>query len=120
MIHPVPIGNEIINIGATCVTSTDEIKEDLLAFINDEKSKGTIYIAFGSNVQWGYAPTRVLDAFLYAIEQLKEYRIIWGYKGPKLNVSDHVKIIAWAPQIAILNHPKTKLFVSHGGLKRYD
>uniref|UniRef100_A0A914XNX7 glucuronosyltransferase n=1 Tax=Plectus sambesii TaxID=2011161 RepID=A0A914XNX7_9BILA len=117
MNHPVPTGNEIINIGATCSVSNDKMTQELLSFVNDEKSRGTIYIAFGSNVQWDYAPEHVLDAFLTTIEALKEYRIIWSYKGPQLKVSNHVKILAWAPQIAILNHPKTKLFISHGGLK---
>uniref|UniRef100_A0A914YC36 UDP-glucuronosyltransferase n=1 Tax=Panagrolaimus superbus TaxID=310955 RepID=A0A914YC36_9BILA len=36
---------------------------------------------------------------------------------PKLN--DNVKIVHWAPQNAILAHPKTKLFMTHGGLKSF-
>lgn len=31
-------------------------------------------------------------------------------------VSDHVRIVQWAPQTAILMHPSTIVFVSHGGL----
>lgn len=35
---------------------------------------------------------------------------MFSYKNP------HARIIKWSPQTAVLHHPSTKLFVSHGGL----
>lgn len=29
----------------------------------------------------------------------------------------HVRVLDWAPQVDILSHNKTKVFISHGGLK---
>jgi glucuronosyltransferase len=78
---------------------------------------GTVYIAFGTTVFWEYAPYRVLDAFFNAIENLKEYRVIFSYNGSPVNVSSHVRLLKWAPQFDILSHPKTKVYVTHGGLK---
>ena len=36
----------------------------------------------------------------------------------RFQVKPHVRLIRWIPQNELLNHPKTVLFVSHGGLKR--
>lgn len=33
-----------------------------------------------------------------------------------VSVSNNVKILAWMPQNDILGHPKTRLFIGHGGL----
>lgn len=34
-----------------------------------------------------------------------------------IKMKENVRILEWAPQIEILNHNKTKVFISHGGLK---
>lgn len=34
-----------------------------------------------------------------------------------IKMSKHVRVLDWAPQVDILFHNKTKLFISHGGLK---
>jgi len=54
------------------------------------------------------------------LNRLSQYRIIWQYKnenatGPKL--SQHIKPMTWLPQPALLGHPKTRLFVTHAGVK---
>ena len=35
------------------------------------------------------------------------------------DLPSHVKIVKWAPQYEILQHPSTKLMLSHCGLKRF-
>lgn len=87
--------------------------------MNDPKSNGTIYIAFGTNVLWEHAPEPVLDAFFGAVNELDEYKVIFSFNGKPRPVKKHVMLTKWAPQVEILTHPTMKVFISHGGLKRY-
>ena len=107
-----------MSIGAHCKTAKP-LKDEFERFVADPKSKGTIIIAFGTICKWEFAPKRIVDAFVDGLNQLSEYRIIWGYKGPKMErLKDHVMVNPWIPQESILQDNRTKLFVSHGGLKR--
>uniref|UniRef100_A0AC35GS19 UDP-glucuronosyltransferase n=1 Tax=Panagrolaimus sp. PS1159 TaxID=55785 RepID=A0AC35GS19_9BILA len=119
---PLPVGSDLTIIGSNCVSASgaldSAIPEEIENFINDPKSNGTIYIAFGTFAKWDFAPKKIIEAYLEAFKELKEYRIIFAYNGKKeLNVGSNVKIVSWAPQMAILTHSKTKAFVTHGGLK---
>jgi glucuronosyltransferase len=129
-----PVGNDLLDIGAHCSKKDKPLSEDLKAFVEDPKSKGrefeeqfipsflgTIYIAFGTYANWTAAPDRVLKAFGYTFARLSDYRIIFSFNGDpqRLPRLEHVKLIEWAPQTTILSHPKTVLFFSHGGLKRW-
>lgn len=111
-------GSDIYSIGSVCLKSKPLTKE-IENFVSDPLSKGTIYIAFGTNVDWDFAQNFLLNAFFDSFDEFKDYRIIFSFNGQKLRkVGSHVKIVKWAPQFDILNHNKTRLFISHGGLKR--
>ncbi|KAI6234940.1 UDP-glucuronosyltransferase [Aphelenchoides fujianensis] len=115
---PVAEGTDLVNTGAYCKSSevlTGELKE----FVEDPKSNGTIYIAFGTYADWRYAPDHVLNAFANGLQRFSDYRVIMSFNGDRSKMPDlpFIKIVKWAPQTAILNHPKTKVFISHGGLK---
>jgi UDP:flavonoid glycosyltransferase YjiC (YdhE family) len=119
-LYPEPIGSNMIYTGSIC-SDAKPLPPDLLQFVSDPNSKGTIYAALGSYVHWDYAPKHVLKAFVDAVNELSEYRIIWGFQGTHpTNIGKHVKMFDWAPQNDILHHEKTVLFISHGGLKRYQ
>lgn len=115
--HPSPHGHDLIYVGEHCQKSK-QLGPELKAFVDDPPSKGTIYIAFGSIVNWAAAPSEVVSAFFEVINSFNEYRFIFSYGGPEVSVvKPHVKILRWAPQNDILNHKKTVLFFTHGGLK---
>lgn len=68
------------------------------------------------------APRFVIDALFDAFDELTDYRIVFTFRGAKLSwreLKNHIKLVDWSPQFDILAHPKTKLFISHGGLKRF-
>uniref|UniRef100_A0A914YQD1 UDP-glucuronosyltransferase n=1 Tax=Panagrolaimus superbus TaxID=310955 RepID=A0A914YQD1_9BILA len=117
-----PIGDDFRSVGEHC-KETPSMPKDLLNFVEDPTSEGTIYIAFGTIVNFNTCPHFVFEAFFNAMNQFPTYRIIMSTRNltmrtlPKLN--DNVKIVHWAPQNAILAHPKTKLFMTHGGLKSF-
>lgn len=103
--------------GSYCEES-GELATDFLEFVADPRSNGTIVLAFGTVLNWQKAPKEKLDAFVDAMNSLKQYRIIWAYNGPKKNVAKHIFMTKWIPQRELLSHPKTVLFITHGGLKR--
>lgn len=72
-------------------------------------------------VTYDLAPKYVLNALLGAFKELTDYRILFIFHEKTKHipiVSNNIKLIKWAPQFEILMHNKTKLFISHGGLKR--
>uniref|UniRef100_A0A7E4WE84 UDP-glucuronosyltransferase n=1 Tax=Panagrellus redivivus TaxID=6233 RepID=A0A7E4WE84_PANRE len=118
----VPHAEDFRSVGSHCKVP-ESLTGDLKDFVEDKSSKGTIYIAFGSLVNFDYCPEHIFNAIFGAIDRFHEYRVIMAMKTlkkrhlPKFN--DHVKILNWAPQHAILTHPKTIAFLSHGGLKSF-
>ncbi|KAK0402615.1 hypothetical protein QR680_016431 [Steinernema hermaphroditum] len=116
---PLPESNDLRLIGSHCGT-VKPLPSTYLDFISDPSSKGTIYVAFGSTIDLTYAPDFIWNAFEEALDELQEYRIVFAYGGIKrLNVGSHVMVTKWAPQLDILDHEKTHLFISHGGLKSF-
>lgn len=110
---------QLFSYGAYCQESND-LSGELLEFVSHPASKGTILLAFGTILDWRRAPPEKRNAFFEALNQLHEYRIIWSYNGPTKNHGKHLKIMNWVPQAEILNDYRTKLFITHGGLKRCD
>ncbi|KAI1718939.1 UDP-glucoronosyl and UDP-glucosyl transferase domain-containing protein [Ditylenchus destructor] len=113
-----PEGNEMKNVGAHC-KKPKPLTGDLKEFVEDPKSKGTIFIAFGTYADWEYAPKHIEQAFVGALNRLSDYRIIWANNAEKTlsDIRPHIRLVKWAPQLDLLSHPNTKAFLTHGGLK---
>lgn len=76
-------------------------------------------MAFGSIVDWRTAPRRIVRSIFGALNELEDYRVIVSTKAPPegVDLGPHVLLTKWAPQIALLGDARTRLFISHGGLK---
>ncbi|VDK56899.1 unnamed protein product [Anisakis simplex] len=114
---PTAISNSIVFTTPPCDVP-QPLSNEIKQFVDDPRSKGTIYMAFGSLVNWATAPDNVIQSFIDAFNSLHDYRIIWtsGEKLP-LQLRTHIKTLSWAPQAALLHHNRTKLFITHAGLK---
>uniref|UniRef100_A0A914CJQ0 glucuronosyltransferase n=1 Tax=Acrobeloides nanus TaxID=290746 RepID=A0A914CJQ0_9BILA len=116
IIYPMPEGSDRKTIGRHC-DQAKKLEGEFLKFVEDPNSKGTIYIAFGSLILLDMAPENFLKSIFDALEELDEYRIIFSYNGPPRKTKTHIFLTKWAPQKEILNHPTTRVYLTHGGLK---
>ncbi|KAK6044981.1 hypothetical protein COOONC_17514, partial [Cooperia oncophora] len=76
------MGTDLIHVAEHCQDSK-ELPPDLKNFIEDPTSKGTIYIAFGSIVNWRAAKPEVISTFFDVLNSFADYRIIFSYAGPE-------------------------------------
>ncbi|KAL3082696.1 hypothetical protein niasHS_010498 [Heterodera schachtii] len=109
---PVATAADIFGVGAHCKTPKD-------SSALSAKIKHTIYIAFGSHIDWKFAPRKFLDDFVTVFRKLPQYRFIFVCNECKLpgDLTNSVLVLKWAPQLEILAHPNVRAFVTHGGNK---
>ncbi|KAI6197864.1 UDP-glucuronosyltransferase [Aphelenchoides besseyi] len=88
---PVAEGTDLINTGAYC-KSSEVLSGELKEFVEDPKSNGTIYVAFGTYADWSYAPEHILTAFANGLQHFPEYRIIFSFNGD-LSIMPNVPFI---------------------------
>ncbi|VDO30629.1 unnamed protein product [Haemonchus placei] len=147
LIGPFPRTNDLLDYGAYCPTPK-RLTGELLEFVSDPKSKGTILVAFGRNflrteknrismnkipslqknyhkntgtvINWGQIPKTQFEAVLETLSSLTDYRIVWSYNGKEMKMKPHIYALKWIPQVDVLFDNRTVLFFSHGGLKSYD
>ncbi|KAI9291799.1 UDP-Glycosyltransferase/glycogen phosphorylase, partial [Neoconidiobolus thromboides FSU 785] len=133
-----PILPSILQLGPIVSENKDTLGLELEGFLNLHEN--TLFIAFGSNsVLNEHLTKKILEASLLAIEEGIIDGVLWGLgrtkqsdfpvevnngKGGKVKVqdlfegkNDKIKLLSWAPQVSVLNHKNTKLFISHGGLE---
>ncbi|KAI8884111.1 glycosyltransferase family 1 protein [Backusella circina FSU 941] len=131
-----PMGPLVEAVGPIMPKKYQPLDEDLKSYLDAHER--VAYIAFGQNA----APSKddihvILTALMETIESGDLDGFLWatvhaGDRFPdyittasntKYNVLDmfqnknpNARMVKWAPQTAILFHPSTYLFVSHGGL----
>ncbi|EDV57648.2 LOW QUALITY PROTEIN: uncharacterized protein Dere_GG24956 [Drosophila erecta] len=113
-----PQSLQFVEIGGVHITTKaqQELPEHIAQFL-DQSGEGVIFISWGSMVR---ASSIDADKLSAALEVLKgqPLKIIWKWEADEPPVADSAKFlfVKWAPQLALLCHPKVKLFWSHGGL----
>ncbi|KXN66507.1 glycosyltransferase family 1 protein [Conidiobolus coronatus NRRL 28638] len=134
--EPRPISSTLKLVGPVMDNHIPPLNEELKTFLGSHK---TMYVAFGSNVVLNERILKILmSSMQLAIDSGAVEAILWGLGNtnheafPKTYEVDgktystksildgshpYIKTLSWAPQIAILNHQNTKLFISHGGIE---
>ncbi|KAK2164462.1 hypothetical protein LSH36_63g06043 [Paralvinella palmiformis] len=88
------------------------LPEDLEAFVQGSKV-GVIIVTFGSALM--NIPVEMLEKMLPVFAQI-EHRVLIRHSGQiDGKVPANVKMMSWIPQSDLLAHPKTKIFITHGG-----
>lgn len=131
-----PLGPLIEYIGPILPKNYNPLTDELENYLNTHER--VAYIAFGQTATPSEKDIRLiltglleslevgmLDGFLWATVHAEgrfpdtittSSNTTYDIKDMLNQVHPHARLIKWAPQTAVLLHPSTALFVSHGGL----
>nr|AVT42209.1 UDP-glucuronosyltransferase 40AH1 [Lissorhoptrus oryzophilus] len=100
-------------------TVKQEIQPDLKKFIESSK-EGTILFSLGSYVKSDFLPNNTIEAVKKVFKSLP-YNFVWKWGEEDMEGKpENVFISNWIPQVAVLEHPNVKLFITHGGLQSLE
>jgi len=92
--------------------SSSKFNPELAAWV-DGADQGLIVFSMGSMVRSMHSSKAEMIA--RALSKLKQ-RVIWRYAGETpAGLGANTKIMDWIPQNDLIGHPKTVLFITHGG-----
>ncbi|KAJ1365480.1 UDP-glucuronosyltransferase 1-1 [Parelaphostrongylus tenuis] len=114
---PRPTLSKIVNIGGVGIEfkNANPLPAEFQRIIN--ASTGLVLFSFGSVAPSHIMPMAWKKAFLDAFKRFPDYHFVMKYEGTDLHdhLPTNVHVFKWLPQTDILQHPKTKAFISHGG-----
>ncbi|XP_042559881.1 UDP-glucuronosyltransferase 2B31-like [Clupea harengus] len=86
---------------------------DLEEFVQSSGEHGVIIMSLGT--LFAELPSDITEEIAAAFAQLPQ-KVIWRHKGAKpSSLGNNTLLVDWMPQNDLLGHPKTKVFVAHGG-----
>ncbi|KAK0410143.1 hypothetical protein QR680_004973 [Steinernema hermaphroditum] len=114
---PKPTLHKVINIGGlgmkfeNAKPLTGKFKEVV------DKAEDVMLFSFGSVANITMMPFEWKMAFMKAFERFPQYQFIARYDGRDLDTvcPPNVFLGKWIPQADLLQHPKTRAFITHGG-----
>nr|UEN71108.1 UDP-glucosyltransferase 332G1 [Meteorus pulchricornis] len=116
-IMPMPPG--VIEVGGLHVYDDhQELSPDIKKWLDDSKN-GCVYFSFGSMVRIETFPLDRIEIFYRMFENIAPVRVLMKIADPTVlppGLPKNVKTSPWLPQVAVLKHLKTKVFITHGGL----
>ncbi|KAJ1531785.1 hypothetical protein ONE63_000441 [Megalurothrips usitatus] len=111
-----PVTPNIVHVGGLHIrpSPSDSLDPELRRWM-DEAEHGVIFFSLGSMMRSDSLPADKRDALLGAFAKLPQ-RVLWKFETDAVQLPPNVRIGKWLPQLAVINHPKTVLFMTHGGL----
>ncbi|XP_060895002.1 UDP-glucuronosyltransferase 2C1-like [Labrus mixtus] len=104
--------NIVYMAGFQCKPSKPLSKE-LEDFVQSSGEHGVIIMTLGTLVE--KLPEDITEDIAAAFVQLPQ-KVIWRHKGKRPStLGNNTLMLDWLPQNDLLGHPKTRLFVAHGG-----
>ncbi|XP_033182049.1 UDP-glucuronosyltransferase 2B17-like isoform X1 [Anabas testudineus] len=104
--------NVIYMAGFQCKPSKPLSKE-LEDFVQSSGEHGVIIMTLGTLVK--KLPEDIAEEIAAAFAQLPQ-KVIWRHTGKRPStLGNNTLLLDWLPQTDLLGHPKTKVFVAHGG-----
>ncbi|XP_039906327.1 UDP-glucuronosyltransferase 2B31-like [Simochromis diagramma] len=104
--------NVVYMSGFQCKPSKPLPKE-LEDFVQSSGEHGVIVMTLGTLVE--ELPEDIAEDIAAAFAELPQ-KVIWRHKGKRPStLGNNTRILDWLPQNDLLGHPKTRVFVAHGG-----
>ncbi|KAM3921999.1 UDP-glucuronosyltransferase 2A2-like [Leptodactylus fuscus] len=109
---PRPTMPNTVYIGGFQCKAPKPLTQDIQDFV-DNSEHGIVVFSLGTLVRT--LPHNIAREIAAGLAQLKE-QVIWRYTGEPLDtLGNNTKTVDWLPQNDLLSHPKTKVFLAHGG-----
>ena len=106
-----PTTPNVKRVGSLLSLNPKPLPPDFKTFM-DSALDGVVIVSFGTVLR--AVPLQVMNKLLRAFEQTKYKYILQG--SSQQSNSDKFMFKTWIPQYDLLNHEKTKLFITHCGL----
>ena len=113
---PEEVPPNLIQVAGIQIKDAKPLPEDLEQFVQSAK-KGAVIFSLGTNVRSDQLDKERQKMFIEAFRQIPDYNFMWKFESDlDIELPKNVIIRKWLPQNDILGHPKTKGFITHGGL----
>lgn len=110
---PRPTMPNVVYMGGFQCKPSKPLPQHLEDFVQSSAEHGVIIMTLGTLV--GALPDDVVEHVAAAFAQLPQ-KVIWRHTGKRPStLGNNTLLLDWLPQNDLLGHPKTRLFVAHGG-----
>ncbi|XP_054896840.1 UDP-glucuronosyltransferase 2C1-like [Poeciliopsis prolifica] len=110
---PRPTVPNLVYMGGFQCKPSKSLPADLEEFVQSSGDHGIVVMTLGTLVS--NLPQDVSEEIAAAFAQLPQ-KVIWRYVGQKPNnLGNNTLLVKWLPQNDLLGHPKTRVFITHGG-----
>ncbi|XP_066247772.1 UDP-glucosyltransferase 2-like [Euwallacea similis] len=112
--EPQPLTSAVIEVGGMHIVNKI-LPEDLKKLL-DSAEEGVIFFSLGSNAKSSTLSKELIGTIATSIGKLNQ-KVLWTFDDDHIkNAPANLKISKWFPQVDILAHSNTVLFVSHCGM----
>ncbi|XP_014864417.1 PREDICTED: UDP-glucuronosyltransferase 2B31-like [Poecilia mexicana] len=110
---PRPTMPNMVYIGGFQCKEAQPLPDELEAFMQSSGEHGVVIMSLGTLVS--ALPHGITEDIAAAFAELPQ-KVIWRFDGEKPStLGKNTKLVKWLPQKDLLGHPKTKVFIAHGG-----
>ncbi|KAM7353784.1 UDP-glycosyltransferase UGT5-like [Cochliomyia hominivorax] len=113
-----PFTQQFVEIGGIHINE-EEINKDLPIEVSSflsSSDKDILFISWGSMIKASTLEQEKLQAILNVLIKM-DVKVIWKWETDEVPInSEQFLFIKWAPQLALICHPKISVFWGHGGL----
>ena len=110
---PRPTMPNIIYMSGFQCKPSKPLSKELEDFVQSSGEHGVIIMTLGTLVE--KLPEDIAEEIAAAFAHLPQ-KVIWRHKGKRPStLGNNTLLLDWLPQNDLLGHPKTRLFVAHGG-----
>ncbi|XP_030843451.1 UDP-glucuronosyltransferase 2B33-like [Strongylocentrotus purpuratus] len=113
---PFPITPNVIPVGGVTAEAPNDLPQELEDFIQSSGDDGIV--VFTLSTYFASVTTsrpHLLKMFIDALAKLPQKIIIQLKVMPQYDLPPNIKALPWLPLNDLLGHPKTRLFMYHGG-----
>ncbi|MCI4380499.1 hypothetical protein PGIGA_G00240670 [Pangasianodon gigas] len=110
---PRPTMPNVVYVGGFQCQPSKPLPNNLEMFMQSSGEHGVIIMSLGTLI--GSISPEISEIFASAFARLPQ-KVVWRHVGPKPStLGNNTLILDWFPQNNLLGHPKTKVFITHGG-----